>query len=105
MPELKWNEYDFVECLGVLSKTDEFFCSHGFTIIKDGLKVDLTLWQYESLVVISIHQESNPKPFIEFSFIVRDKIKFMNEKSISQLIFCDCVFVENRFGETLKEMS
>ena len=84
--------------------TDEFFCSpHSFTIIKDGLKVELTLWQDESLVAISIYQESNPKPFIEFNFIVRDKIKFLNEKASSQLIFCDCVFVENRFWRNSEE--
>ena len=97
MPQLKWNEYDFIECLGVLPQTDEYFCSHSFVVIKDNLKLELTLWQYESLVAISLSQGNRQDAFLTLYFIVRENIKFLNEKNSSVLKFCDCIFVENRF--------
>ena len=81
MPQLKWNEDDFIECLGVLPKTDEYFCSHSFVVIKDNLKLELTLWQYESLVAISLSQGNRQDAFLTLYFIVRENIKFLNEKN------------------------
>lgn len=97
MPELKWNEYNFVECLGVLPETDEFFCSWHFTVIKDDLKLDLSLWQNESCIAVSISKVKSKTPFITFYFIVRDEVKLKKEKDVLALIFNDIVFVESRF--------
>ena len=103
MPELKWNECDFIECLGVLPQTDEYFCSHSFVVIKDNLKLELTLWQYESLVSISLSKENRQAAFLTLYFIVREAVKFLNEKGFSALKFCDCVFVESRFWMNSEE--
>ena len=37
MPGLKWNEFEFVECLGVLSKFDEDWVQYSFEYKTDGL--------------------------------------------------------------------
>ena len=97
MAELKWNEYDFIECLGVLPEKEEFFTSHYFRLVKDELLLQMTIWRYESCVAISISKEFDEKPFVTFYFLVRDEVIFINEKESSFLRFQDCVIVSNRF--------
>lgn len=97
MPELNWNEYDFIECLGVIPETDDYFCSHEFTVEKDNLILEITVYQNESFVAISLTQRDANKPFINLCFIVREKIEFKNKKGFSVLKFIDIVFVESRF--------
>jgi hypothetical protein len=97
MPQLKWNEYDFVECLGVLPKTEEYETDHFFRLKQDGLIVEMTIWQYESLIAISITQDKTEKPFLTFFFVVRDEVKFRNDKEGSRLEFIDSVIVPLRF--------
>jgi hypothetical protein len=97
MPDLKWNEQELIECLGVLPETDEFYCSHRFKLNLENLRLDLTLWQYESLVSIELYNEPEESPFVSLCFIVRDRIAFMNEKNTSALGFYDCAFVDGRF--------
>lgn len=91
MPKLKWNEYDFVECLGVLSKFDEDWVEYSFEYRKDGLILEIFVRSYESLITIYLSQESAENPFIRLSFLVRDEVRYVNEKNSSYLEFRDCV--------------
>lgn len=50
MPQLKWDETEFIECLETLPTVEEHSVSHVFEIKKDGLILQLTVWQYESVV-------------------------------------------------------
>lgn len=97
MPQLKWNEYEVIECLGVLPEKEEFFTSHSFRTKEDGLILEMTVWQYESLVAISLLKENDDKPFFTLYFIVRDEIRFVNEKDFAGLQFRDVVVVPIRF--------
>lgn len=97
MPELKWNEYDLIECLGVLPEEDDFFTSHNFRLVKDELLLDMTIWQYESCIAISISKETDEIPFFSVHFLVRDEIIFINEKESAFLKFQDCFLVSSRF--------
>jgi len=97
MPELVWNEYEVIECLGVLPETEEFFTSHYFKLIKNELVLAMTIWQIESCVAISISKETDSKPFVTIYILVRDKISFVNEKKSSYLVFRDCIVVSSEF--------
>ncbi|MET0753624.1 MAG: hypothetical protein ABWZ66_09630 [Pyrinomonadaceae bacterium] len=91
MRELKWNEYDFVECLGVLSEFDEDSLIYFFKFEKDGLILEIGVCAYQSFVEISLSQKSGDEHFLTTSFFVRDKIQYINEKNVSFLEFNDCV--------------
>ncbi len=97
MSELIWNEYEVIECLGVLPETEEFFTSYYFRLIKNGLVLEMTIWQFESCIAISISKETGDKPFVTIYILVRDKISFVSEKNSSYLVFRDCVVVSSRF--------
>jgi hypothetical protein len=38
---LVWNEYDFVECLGVLPEVGDYETSHFYKVEKEGLRLEL----------------------------------------------------------------
>lgn len=97
MHSLNWDEYDFVECLGVMPEVDEFFTSHSYEFEKDGLILHMAVWQHESLIAVSLSQASNKKIFISLYFVVRREVKFVNEKESAFLSFRDCIVVPNRF--------
>jgi hypothetical protein len=54
---LVWNQYEFIECLGVLPVVGEHEISHSFEIEKDGLKLELTLYQYDGDVYVDLYRE------------------------------------------------
>ena len=92
MRELKWNEYDFVECLGVLSSFDEDSVLYTFKTEKDGLVLEIVICHYESFVEVLLFQKDDTEPFLRISFLVRNEVRFVNEKNSAYLEFSDCVF-------------
>ncbi len=42
---LVWDQYEFIECLGVLPEVEEYETSHSFTIEKDDLRLEITIFQ------------------------------------------------------------
>jgi hypothetical protein len=76
MPELKWKEYEFIECLVV------------------------SIWQYDCLFEISLYQTSKEDSFISFHLSVRDKVVFVNDKRGSYLRFQDCSIISSNLPLT-----
>ena len=97
MPELNWNEYEFVECLGVLPEVDGYETRHHFRVEQDSLTLLLSVWQYDSLFEISLYQSGNENPFISFHLAVREQVKFVNDKRGSYLSFQDCLVVSSNY--------
>ena len=91
MHELKWNEYEFVECLGVLGNFDEDSVLYTFKTVKDDLVLEIVICHYESLVQIFLSQKNKNEPFFKISFLVRNEIRYVNEKKSSFLEFSDCI--------------
>lgn len=97
MPKLKWNVYDFVECLGVLPEIDDYETGHHFTIEKDDLNLVLSIWQYDGLFQISLYQSKIEIPIISFYLAVRDEVKYINDKRGSYLTFQNCSVVASDY--------
>jgi len=91
MPGLKWNEFEFVECLGVLSKFDEDWVQYSFEYKTDGLVLKIFITPYESLINISLALESKKESFLRFSILVRGEVRYINEKNFAYLNFSDCI--------------
>lgn len=103
MPELKWKDYEVVECLGVLPETDEFFTSHYFQKVFGSIRLGLTIWENESLIAVSLFEDQTTEPFLDLCFIVRDRIEFVSEAKFSSLRFHDTVIVSSRFWRIYDE--
>lgn len=93
MPQLKWNEHEFIECLGVLPEVDDYETGHHFRIEKNGLILALSVWQLDSLFEFSLYQIGWEKSFLNFYLSVREEVKFVKDKRGSYLSFRDCSIV------------
>lgn len=96
MPELKWNEYEIIECLSVLPEIDDYNTGHHFKVEKNNLILKMSIWQHESLIAISLYQTGNENPFMIFWFVVRDEIRYINDKRGSFLEFSNFLIIKNR---------
>jgi hypothetical protein len=86
---LVWNEYDFIECLGVLPEVKEYKTSHFYKVEKDGLRLELTVFQYDGDIYIDLF---------------RDKI----EHSVFRMRMIDCPgvrYVKNQSGTEYLELA
>ena len=54
MPEFVWNETDFIECLSVIPTVEESGIAHHFLVRRDGLRLLLSVYQYDAEVWISL---------------------------------------------------
>lgn len=96
MPELRWNEYEVIECLDVLPKVDDYKTGHHFKVEKNGLILEMSIWQIESFLTISLFQEKTDNPFLTIWFVVRDEIRYIKTKHSSLLEFSDFLIIKNR---------
>lgn len=103
MRELKWNQFEFVECLGTVPIFDEFFNSFTFSNVFDGLALQLTVWPEERTVAISIATVTEEQPVLSLNFVVLDQITFIKEKEFMSLKFRDSVLVSTRFWQNEKD--
>lgn len=54
---LVWNQCDFIQCLAVLPEVEEYETCHTFRVEKDGLKLVLTIYQYDGDVYFDLFRD------------------------------------------------
>ncbi|MFH1266428.1 MAG: Ypar14, superfamily integron cassette, partial [Planctomycetota bacterium] len=63
---LTWNPTDVLSCLGVLPTEEEDGISHAYSVAKDGMRLDLTVFQYDGDVYITLSREGVEAPVVDF---------------------------------------
>ena len=54
---LVWDQYEFIECLAVLPEIGEDDTYYSFNVLKDGLRLYLTVCQYGGDVYIDLYRD------------------------------------------------
>jgi len=54
---LIWNQYEFIECLGVVPEVEEYETAHHFKVSKDGLHLEMSVFQYDGDVYLDLYRE------------------------------------------------
>ena len=98
MPQLKWNETEFVECLEVVPEVADHQMRHLFTITKHGLTLGITVWQLESMVLLTLQREGSGLFITQFALAVRGSASLHREKNGDYLELTDCVVCPSRFS-------
>ncbi|WP_434607318.1 hypothetical protein [Pseudomonas sp. R1-7] len=80
MPQLIWDPYDLFAVLGVIPSHDEYETSHQYLIEQGSLRLELTIWQYDSDVEIQMWEASLPKPIIKYTLLGCPGIRVVNDK-------------------------
>jgi hypothetical protein len=99
MPQLNLSQYEFIECLEVLPTVEEGQIRHLFTVARGGITLELTLWQYESIVQFALRSGNASDPLIEFAIVVRGAAGHLKVPGgLECLEFTDCLIVPDRFS-------
>jgi hypothetical protein len=64
---LKWNETDFTEFFGVVRTYHSDAYSYSFEVSRDGLRLLVTIFEYEPTVCVSIFRDGLPEPLFTVS--------------------------------------
>lgn len=97
MPELIWDEHQFVECLGVLPTIDEYESGYHFSVLKHGLRLELSVFPYSSDICISIFRDGIESPIIDFQITECSGTQFIDDKRGKYLEFAPSQVFGDRF--------
>lgn len=67
MPNFVWNETDFIECLSVFPTVEERGIAHHFVVYRNGLRLLLSVYQYDAEVWISLFRGESNRSLFTFS--------------------------------------
>lgn len=61
---LHWDETELTEFFGVSATFNDLCQSHSFELSRDGLRLEITLFDLEGAVYVGIHRDELPEPLI-----------------------------------------
>jgi hypothetical protein len=98
MPELVWNETDFLVCLEVEPTIDEFECGYHYCVKKDGLRLELSVYQFSSDICITVYSEGVGRAIISFQITNCSGTKYIHDERGEWLEFAPSQVFGNRFS-------
>ncbi len=98
MPQLNWNETDFLECLEVEPDISDYAVSHSYEVNKNGLRLLITVWQYESAVQLTLSRDATEANLFSFAAYVRGEVRYVNDKRGTYLEITDSIVAPSRFS-------
>jgi hypothetical protein len=66
---LIWNPYEFIECLAVVPEVDEDKTAHLFKVTKDGLRLELSIFQYDGDVQLDLYSVDIETPIFRMRLL------------------------------------
>jgi len=80
MPPLIWDPFDLFNVLGVIPFEGELGTSHRYIVEQGSIRLQLTVWQYESDVEIQLWAASLPNPIIRYAMLGCPGIRVVDDK-------------------------
>ena len=97
MPELQWDELDFLECLEVEPQIeDEYKTRYVYKVARAGLILTVVVRSLESYLWLSLQQKESELPLVEFALFVHGNIRYIKDKRGEYLELTDCLLAPRR---------
>jgi hypothetical protein len=97
MPQLQWNDVDLLEFFEVVPTIGDYETSHRYEIERAGIRLQFTVWQFESVVQAFLFRDTANDALISFAAYVRGEARLVNDERGKYLELEDCIFAPNRF--------
>jgi hypothetical protein len=97
MLQLTWDETDFLVCLEVEPRIDEFEAGYHYTVSKDGLRLELGVFQFTSDICISVYRDGLERPVIDFTITECSGTRYVNDSRGEFLEFAPSQVFGDRF--------
>lgn len=80
MPQLTWEPVDLLTILGVAPVLGEYETFHRYVVEQGPIRLQLTVWQYDSDVEVLISAAPLPEPVVRYSLLGCPGIRAVNDK-------------------------
>jgi hypothetical protein len=80
MPELIWDELDFLECLETVPEVEADGVWYSYDVTQSEHRLLVTVFPYESVVALTLCPEASETPLVEFTLYVRSAVRHINDK-------------------------
>ncbi len=97
MPQLKWNEVDFLEFFSAEPTVEEYATSFNYVIERDGLRLMCTVWPHESVIQVALSRVKSDDVLTTWAAYVRGVSRCVNDQRGRYLEFEDCIIAPDRF--------
>ncbi len=98
---LVWNEADVISCLEVLPEVGEDETAHAFTVARDGLRLEITIFQYDGDVAISLFRDGVADPVFDVTLLGCQGIRLVKDPAAEHLEFAPAKCLGGRYdGES-----
>ena len=104
MQSLAWDETDFLDCLAVQPALDEGSEAHSYEVERDGLRLLITVWDYSSLISISLFRLTSTTPLVDWKLYVRGEVRLNRDKRGKRLVFEDCILTADPWRISIDEV-
>jgi hypothetical protein len=98
---LRWDPTDVLCCLGVPPVEEEYGISHGYTVAKDGMRLELTIFQDSGDVYITVLRDGVDLPVVDARLVDCDAMRWVHDQRGSYLEFAAARLFGGRYdGES-----
>jgi hypothetical protein len=97
MPQLIWNEVDFLDFFAVEPIVDDYAVSYNYAIERNGIRLLCTVWQLESVIQASVFRDKCDDALFTFATYVRGEARLVNDVRGRYLEIEDCIIAPSRF--------
>lgn len=102
MRQFVWNRHEFIRCLGVLPETDEDETYYSFKVERDGLRLELTVFEYDGGVYVSLYREGVEPAVFTLELSGSGGARYVNDRRVEFLEFAPAeIFRGLHDGEAL----
>lgn len=82
-----WDVTDFIACLEVEPFVEEYEVCHVFEVEKDGIRILLSVYQYEGDVCFTLYRDGVENPVFNMTLTDCEGARYVNERGIEFLEF------------------
>ncbi len=94
MPELQWDELDFLECLEAIPEVEEpWKTRYVYKVYKDELILTVVVRPLEGVIFLSLGQAASDDFLVEFTALVRGPIRYVHDKRGEYIELSDCLLM------------
>jgi len=84
---LTWGPTDFLECLGVLPTEEEHGISHSYSLAKDGMRLELSVYQYDGDIYLTLWRDGVESPVVDVRLFKCDAARWVHDQRGNYLEF------------------
>ena len=84
---LRWDPTDVLCCLGVAPAEEEHGVSYSYTVVKDGLRLELAIFQYDGDIYMTVYRDGISSPVIDVRLVDCDAARWVHDQRGNYLEF------------------